>query len=205
MRVPAFRRLIGILMAMIAVAQLAACAALAPTVSAEEAAIPLVAPNRRIALPLPAELGRSVDAVQMIVMRRDGRSFAFEARLSITPERFLLVGIDNLGRRGITIQWSAEGLSTDVAPWVPDAVRPGSVLADLVLVYWPESVVRQSLAGSGMQLVEAADARSISDDRGPVLSATYGFDLRQRWVGALRYRNHAWGYEVEVLSQELGS
>jgi hypothetical protein len=176
-----------------------------PPVSAEEAALPLVAPKRQIVLPLPAELGRSVDAAQIITLRRDGKVFAFEARLSVTPERLLLVGVDSLGRRAMTMHWSEAGLSSEVAPWVPSTLRPGSVLADLVLLYWPEPAVRTALARSGMTFAGSPRERSILGEEGPILKASYGFDLQRRWTGHLHYRNYAWGYEVEILSEELGS
>lgn len=102
------------------------------------------------------------------------------------------------------MQWSEAGLSSEVAPWVPSALRPGSVLADLILLYWPEPAVRHALADSGMTFVGSPGERSISGEEGLILEASYGFDLRQRWTGFLNYRNHAWGYQVEILSKELG-
>src|SRR3546814_12259163 len=90
-----------------------------PAASPEAAAIPLVAPKRQVALPLPAELGRSVAAAQIITLRRDGPVFAFEARLSTTPERLLLVGGDSLGRRAMPLQSSNQGVYLAVAPTGP--------------------------------------------------------------------------------------
>lgn len=71
-----FFRFVSAISSVIPLLLLAGCGDLPmPAVSAEGAAIPLVAPKRQIVLPLPDELGRSVDAVQIITLRRDNMLF----------------------------------------------------------------------------------------------------------------------------------
>lgn len=182
---------------------LAGCASVPPPVSPEEAARPMIAPKQMLTLPRPADLGRSVQAVQLITFRRDGQTLVFEGHLSITPERLLLVGVDSLGRRAMTLTWTETGLTAEAAPWLPSAVRPGSMLADIVLLYWPAAAVRTSLPPGG-DLVDGGGRRQILLDGKPVLSIDYGFDTGQRWTGRLRYANFAWGYDIEVQSEEAG-
>lgn len=182
---------------------LAGCNTSPPPVSPEEAARPMIAPKQMLTLPRPADLGRSVQAVQFITFRRDSQILVFEGHLSITPERLLLVGIDSLGRRAMTLTWTETGLTTEVASWLPSAMRPGSMLADLVLLYWPANTIRASLPPGGI-LVESGNRRRILLDGKPMLDIDYGFDITGRWTGRLHYANFSWGYQIEVQSAEAG-
>jgi len=50
-----------------------------------------------------------------------------------------------MGRRAVTITWTGQNVSAETAPWVPETLRPGSMLADIILIYWPEAAVRRAL------------------------------------------------------------
>ncbi len=180
---------------------LGACAALMPAGGDPRA--PLLGPQQRLALPRPADLGRRVEAAQLITARRDGETFVFEGRVSVTPERFVLAGLDTLGRRAMTITWTDSGVEVETAPWLPEGVRPGAMLADLVVLYWPEAAVRKALAPAGAELVADATSRTVRAGGRDLLRATYGWTAGGPWTGTLRYANLAWGYEIEVQSQEV--
>jgi Protein of unknown function (DUF3261) len=177
----------------------AGVAAAAKTTSADA----LIAPGRRIVLPQPAELGRVVDARQLVTLQVLGNTAAFETRLSVTATKLSLVCMDTLGRRAITIIWDGKTLDVEVAPWVPEAVKPGSLLADLVLIYWPEKAARAAIAGVGGDVVVSGRSRTIRIDGSDVLKADYGWPAGAPWNGTLRYTNTAWGYTVDVQSVEL--
>ncbi|WP_448207154.1 DUF3261 domain-containing protein [Azospirillum sp. sgz302134] len=180
---------------------LGACAAMP---SEMDARAPMIGPRQRLALPRPADLGRSVEAAQLITARRGGDTFVFEGHVSVTPERFMLVGLDTLGRRAMTVTWTDAGVEVETAPWLPEGVRPGAMLADLVVLYWPEAVVRQALAPAVADLVADATSRTVRADGKDLLRAAYGWPAGGPWTGTLRYTNLAWGYDIEVQSQEQG-
>ncbi|MCW2236400.1 DUF3261 domain-containing protein [Azospirillum canadense] len=169
-----------------------------------DARAPMIGPTQRLALPRPADLGRSVEAAQLITARRGGDTFVFEGHVSVTPERFTLVGLDTLGRRAMTVTWTDAGVEVETAPWLPDGVRPGAMLADLVVLYWPDAVVRKALAPAGAELAADATSRTVSADGQDLLRARYGWTVGGPWTGTLTYANLAWGYEIEVQSQEQG-
>lgn len=103
------------------------------------------APGRVLHLPAPADLGRNVEWLQKITIHHGDDTFAFEGRISVTPERFHLVGLDGLGRRAMEVTWERNGTVVATrADWLPPQVKPGSMLADIVLLYWPRDVLRQS-------------------------------------------------------------
>lgn len=163
---------------------------------------PMLAPGRELALPRPGDLGRKVEAVQLIAGRHGDQTFVFEGHLSVTPEKMLLVGLDTLGRRAMTVTWTDTGVEVETAPWLPPGLRPGSMLADLVVLYWPEAAVRRALVPTGGELVQEPHARTVRIDGKEILRAEYSWNTGGPWTGTLRYANRAWGYEIEVQSQE---
>ena len=154
-----------------------------------------VAPGITLDLPRPGDLGRSVEAVQMVTARHGDDRFVFEGRLSVGPERLLLVGSDSLGRRALTVSWSRGRMEVERAAWLPDSLHPENILADIVLLYWPEAVVRRHLSGAG--LTRTATGRAIDD----VIAVSW---LGDPWNGTATLRNSAWDYTLEVRSVEVG-
>ncbi len=161
-----------------------------------------VAPGIVFSLPPPATLGRSVEADQLVTARYRNETFVFESRISVTPERLLVVGTDMLGRRAMTIEWNGDDLQADAAPWVPPELRARNVIADIMLLHWPENAVRAGLspdatmrvAGPGRRVFAAEGRNMISSDRtdgGP-----------ESWSGRWTYRNLAWGYQLDIQSIE---
>ena len=175
----------------------------AAAVSAPIAHQPFIAPGQRLVLPRPADLGRRAEARQLVTLRHNGNILTFEARLSVTPERISLVAIDPLGRRALTVTWDGTAIAAETAPWLPDAVKPGSLLADLVAVYWPETVVRGALASAGGDVIAGPRTRVIRLGGATIFRAEYGWAQGAQWTGKLHYTNLAWGYEVDVQSLEL--
>jgi hypothetical protein len=179
---------------------LSACAAPAEMQPSDSAT--LFAPNRSLALPRLADLGRNVQAMQLITVQRDSDTYVFEGQISITPERFLLVGTDPMGRRAMTVTWTDGGMTTETAPWMPSALRPDSMLADIVMLYWPEDVVRRAIAPAGADLVADARSRTVRIDGRDVLHVDYDATGTGPWTGTLHYANRGWGYEITVQSVE---
>ena len=180
---------------------LAGCAAILPPSEPKDANAQLIGPGQRLTLPRPADLGRSILATQLITARAYGQTFVLEVNLSATPERVMLVGLDSMGRRAMTITWNDREVTAESAPWMPDVLRPGSMLADIVLIYWPEAAVRKALP-PGSEVLQEARGRTIRIDGNDVLRVDYGWAAGARWNGTLRYANLAWGYEIEVQSSE---
>jgi YD repeat-containing protein len=166
--------------------------------------LPMIAPGHLLTLPAPGDLGRSVEAAQLITVHREGETYVFEGHISVTPERFLLVGVDGTGRRAMTLTWDRSGkVTAETAPWMPRAIPPGPMLADIVVLYWPEAIVQRALKESGATLAVGNGSRTVTADGSQILRADYQDGAGAAWSGKLRYRNDAWGYDIEVQSVEL--
>jgi hypothetical protein len=178
------------------------CACAGPTAETASDKV-VIAPDLTLTLPDPDTLGRSMEATQLVTAHYDHQDFAFEAHISATPELFLLVGLDLVGRKIFTVQWTKDGVVYEKAPWVPSQLRPENILGDIMLLYWPDAVVRQALAASSGKLTVSANSRTITHGGKKVWDATYHPTVKNDpWSGPLHYRNLVWGYEFDVQSTE---
>lgn len=150
-----------------------------------------VAPGVTLTLPSPADLGRRVEAVQLVSARRDGDVQLFEVRLSADRDRVLLVGTDTVGRRVMSIEWRDQGVVAERAAGVPGSLRPENVLADIVMLYWPEQAVRRAVLGAA--LTQDGGGRTI----GEVIRVSWDGDP---WSGRARLANASFGYELDIRS-----
>jgi len=174
------------------------CANRQANIPSEEVAI---GPGVTLTMPSPGELNRSFEAVQLVTARYGEKTMVFESHISVTPHRFLIVSLDSLGRKAMSIDWTDGSIVYDVAPWVPEQLRPQNVLADIIVIYWPGAVVAHSLNGG--RLVSGKDIRSIVTDDREIIHADYHpIRADDMWSGTLEYRNLAWGYVLNVQSIE---
>jgi hypothetical protein len=179
-------RLMRILLAALSFLVLTACAA--PLPPSDRVA---VARDISLALPAPADLGRAIEATQLVTARRAGETHVFEARLSVDRERLMLVGTDMLGRRAMTIEWRAGSVTVDKAAWVPDSLRPENVLADIVMIYWPDAVLASAVHGAAV--ASDSGGRRIGD----AIRVNWDGDP---WTGAAKLVNSSFDYELSVRS-----
>jgi hypothetical protein len=185
-------------------AVLTGCTSLGQTSDPSRDTAAYLAPDLRLDLPNPAAMGRSIEAVQMVTAHHGKDSVVFEAHLSITPVRVLLVGVDATGQRLMTVTWQGSNIVVETSPFLPKEVRPGAMLADLVTLYWPVDVVRQALQASGASLSVDAMTRKVSLHGKTVLEATYQGGTADPWNGSgLHYRNLAWGYDIDVATLQV--
>jgi hypothetical protein len=160
-----------------------------------------IAPDMNMGLPRTADLGRTVDAVQRVTARRAESVHVFEVRLRATAERVQLAGTDPAGRRAMTIDWRDGQLAVERAPWLPDGVRPENILADLVLVFWPENALRAVLAETQASLtVEPGTGTRIVRHKGRDRVTVRYDGPGDPWSGVARLRNAAWEYELDIRS-----
>jgi hypothetical protein len=162
-----------------------------------------IAPNLTLVMPRPSDLGRSFEVAQLVIAHYGDQSYVFEGHLSATPERFLMVGLDTTGRRAMTITWTDGAIIYDAAPWIPAQLRPQNILADMVLLYFPDEVIGRALAASGGTVATGPSRRSIVADGEEVVIADYQPTTPgDPWSGHQHYRNLAWGYDLDIQTAE---
>lgn len=183
-----------VVMSLLLAVTFAGCAPLPPRLSESV----LLAPGVRLDLPPPAAFGRQAEMTQRVVARHGKDVFVFEGRLSIGPDRLLLVGIDLFGRRAMTIDWNGAQMNVERAPWLPETLPPENVLADIVLLFWPEEAIRHALHGAELTVGNAS--RSIRRGSEEIIAITYD-NHPDTIVATLTNRSRH--YEIEVRSKTL--
>lgn len=160
----------------------------------------LVAPGVVLTLPLPYSLDQPVEALQLITAHYNRETFVFETRLSITRQRLLAVGTDLLGRRAMSIEWTGGDLRVETAPWVPAALPPRNVLADIMLIHWPLDTLSANISPPGALRQITPGHRVVTFDGRDLISVDQVSGAPGDWSGHWKYRNLAWSYDLDIQS-----
>ncbi|HEX4368793.1 MAG TPA: DUF3261 domain-containing protein [Rhodopila sp.] len=161
----------------------------------------LIASGLTVRMPDPASLNRRIEAAQLVVARYRTQTIAFEARISAAPDHFNLLCIDTLGREAVRIHWTQAAIVSEKAPWVPKNLRPENMLADIVILYWPEAVVAQALAPSGGTILAELGFRSIRLAGKELIHAQFHPTDTDPWNGKARYHNLSRDYTLDIQSR----
>src|SRR6202035_4882131 len=132
-----------------------------------------IAPGLQFAIPTGRELGFSVDSTQLITAHVRDQVQVFQAYVSATPDKVTIIAFDPFGGRALTVIATDDAIHTEVAPIVPAVLRPGNILADIAIVYWPAAAVRRGLAGTSATLYDDESTRTISDNGREVVQVIY--------------------------------
>jgi hypothetical protein len=159
-------------------------------------------PVERGVLSLPDRPGYpgELAAVQNIHAVRGDRTADLQAVVEVSPEHLVMVLALPFGSRLATIDWSAQGVSVQRTQSLPAgrAVQPKDVLADLVLAFWPEDVVRESLH-KGLVLVVEPGRRQVR--RGDEVLVEVRREDADPWNGQTVLDNRMIGYRLTIVSQ----
>ena len=163
-----------------------------------------IAPGLELAVPTGRELGYSVETTQLITAHFRGQVQVFQAYVSVSPDKITMIAFDPFGGRALTITATDDAIQTEAAPIVPAALRPGNILADLAIVYWPASALRRGLAGTSASLYDGQNERTISIDGREVVQVTYDGPHEDAWPKVAHLHNIAYGYELDLQSTVTG-
>jgi len=157
-----------------------------------------IAADVALTLPLPPGYPDTRSIVQTGRARYADHQAAFEAVLTLSPERAEIVLIMLGGPRLATITWDETGIAEDRSVFAPDSVPVENILADIFLSVWPAEAVAEALP-EGVELVVDADigARTIRRGEEIIAIITPDPDDPRRTL----IRNEAFGYEVAIVSQ----
>lgn len=162
----------------------------------------LIAPDIYLDLPAVNSYGASVEAAQMIKANYKHRIMALQSQVSITPQRVILVGLDPMGQTLMRITWTASGITTEKAGLLPPLFQAEHVLADFVLLNWPEEIVRQSLRGKNIEFIATPNARILKQNDQEILRADFNRSSDNHPLsGNIRYKHLIWKYQLDIQSK----
>lgn len=160
----------------------------------------LIAPLVYFKIPNHTAIGKKVDVAQLVTVSIMGQTFSFETRLLIDHGTLLLIATDLAGRRALTIRRSNQGLiEVERANWVPAIVNASDILANIMLIYSPYSILGPSFQ-TPVTVVDKFRKRMISHDGQLLISIAY---TKPGWQGQATLTNHIRGYAITVRSVEV--
>jgi Protein of unknown function (DUF3261) len=192
--------MIRVLLSVLVLVILSSCAALRDDSQADRKAA--LAPGLAVNLPRPVGLDRAVRASQIVTLQWSDQTFTFLGQIEAGPATFTLIGLDMLGQRALTVHWTDTALTAETVPSVPDGFDVRNVLADIVVIYWPEAVVRRMLGEAGGVLQAEGRSRSVSVDGHEVIRIEYNPSETAPWSGEVHYVNKGWKYKIDIRSVE---
>jgi len=159
-----------------------------------------IAPGLDFSIPSGRELGHSLEATQLITAHFHDQVQVFQAYISVSPEKIIVIALDPFGSRAMTITATDDGIHSEVAPMVPSVLRPANILADIAIVYWPAPALRRGLAGTNASLSDDQNERAIIVDGREVVHVSYSAPHENSWTKFARLRNIAYGYQLDLQS-----
>lgn len=161
----------------------------------------VLAPGIEMQLPDLSSLDHHIEVVQSVVASYGGQSIAIEGRIDAGPDHFTMVCSDGLGRRAVTVQWTRSGVSYETAPWVPRQLRPQNMLADLVMIYWPQDALTKAMPDA--IITTTPTSRSIVIGGKDIANVDYAPQADDVWLGKTRYHDRLWDYTLSIESAAL--
>ncbi|MBF0098045.1 MAG: DUF3261 domain-containing protein [Magnetococcales bacterium] len=144
-------------------------------------------------LPPPSAFAQEVETAQRMLIQWQGKKYALESQLHITPQILHLVITDPLGRRFLTLSWDGKQILEERAPWLPKEVRSTILVAHILLVHAPSEAFSGRLHGG--ILTDNGKLRTVSTKDHRVMTITY---QNTPWNGVIHFLHHELNYELTL-------
>ncbi|NBB14699.1 DUF3261 domain-containing protein [Caulobacter sp. SLTY] len=136
------------LLLLCALAALTTACATAPSGPPPPAGVAVVARDQLyLTLPMPPGYPEEREMAQSIVAAYGPRKAAFDALVSLGPEKVTVIVTAPAGPRVAQIDWTAAGVATKTEGTPPPGFRAENVLADMVMTHWPKAALEKALGG----------------------------------------------------------
>ena len=156
-----------------------------------------IAEGVSLTLPEPPNYPETRTIVQTGRAQYGDQRGAFDAVLSLSPERVQIVIAMIAGPRLVTVDWDDAGVREDRAIYAPGSIPVENMLADIFMTTWPPDAVAAALP-EGVTLTVGEDgARTIR--RGDEIIVEIAQDPAN--TARTVVRNAALGYEVTLVTQ----
>lgn len=130
-----------------------------------------VAPDIRLSLPKPSQLGYQVAASQLISVSwktaDQEQTQQLPVQLQIDRQQLVLAGFSSWGTRLLSLTYDNSGISTDVLSGLENTLpKPEQVLFNLMLTLWPKQAWDQPLKQIKWRLVDSKYQRRVLNKSG---------------------------------------
>ncbi|MDZ4381305.1 MAG: DUF3261 domain-containing protein [Parvibaculum sp.] len=159
-----------------------------------------LAPGVQITLPRTSPFAGEIEAAQLVEVNRGGRRDRFDAFVEGGEERFTLAMTVPSGPSLMTVDWR-EGSLVVRRGLAPDAIDAERILADFMLVYAPEAVLRAAVSGGDL-VFSGGGVRRIFRNGELLIEARA--PEGNPWQGEARLVNFVYDYALTIESRSPG-
>ncbi|MEZ9160952.1 DUF3261 domain-containing protein [Vibrio lentus] len=157
--------------------------------------------DTELALPLPAELGYSFTASQLISATWQDDTQQLPVQVEVTPDKVVLAGFSSWGTRILSLQYQNQAIETQVLSGLGATLpQPEQVLFNLMLTLWPIEAWAQPLQGIGWHLVDTDNSRTVFDEnQQAIIEIDYQAEPgAHKTAGDIVFKHLTQGYTITI-------
>ncbi|MFA0408397.1 DUF3261 domain-containing protein [Vibrio splendidus] len=157
--------------------------------------------NTELALPLPAELGYSLTASQLISATWETDMQQLPVQVEVTADKVVLAGFSSWGTRILSLQYQNQVIDTQVLSGLGATLpQPEQVLFNLMLTLWPTEAWTQPLQTIGWHLVDTDNTRTVfDDDQQAIIRIEYQAKANEpKLSGDIVFKHLIQGYTITI-------
>ena len=132
-----------------------------------------------LTLPMPPGYPRETTVFQMVQGAYGTHRRTFQSLVSLSPDAVRVIMTLPGGPRIMTIEWSANGMTTYRTSVAPAELMGENVLADMVVTLWNLKAVA-ALLPAGATITEAAGVRTLRSEGRDVITVRYTDDAEKK-------------------------
>ncbi|MBB1461846.1 DUF3261 domain-containing protein [Vibrio sp. SG41-7] len=157
--------------------------------------------DTELALPLPAELGYSLTASQLISATWETDTQQLPVQVEVTADKVVLAGFSSWGTRILSLQYQNQVIDTQVLSGLGATLpQPEQVLFNLMLTLWPTEAWTQPLQTIGWHLVDTDNTRTVfDDDQQAIIRIEYQVKANEpKLSGDIVFKHLIQGYTITI-------
>ncbi|MDH5937668.1 DUF3261 domain-containing protein [Vibrio splendidus] len=157
--------------------------------------------DTELALPLPAELGYSFTASQLISATWETDTQQLPVQVEVTADKVVLAGFSSWGTRILSLQYQNQVIDTQVLSGLGATLpQPEQVLFNLMLTLWPTEAWTQPLQTIGWHLVDTDNTRTVfDDDQQAIIRIEYQAKANEpKLSGDIVFKHLIQGYTITI-------
>ncbi|UOE80437.1 DUF3261 domain-containing protein [Vibrio splendidus] len=157
--------------------------------------------DTELALPLPAELGYSLTASQLISATWETDTQQLPVQVEVTADKVVLAGFSSWGTRILSLRYQNQVIDTQVLSGLGATLpQPEQVLFNLMLTLWPTEAWTQPLQTIGWHLVDTDNTRTVfNDDQQAIIRIEYQAKANEpKLSGDIVFKHLIQGYTITI-------
>ena len=157
--------------------------------------------DTELALPLPAELGYSLTASQLISATWETDMQQLPVQVEVTADKVVLAGFSSWGTRILSLQYQNQVIDTQVLSGLGATLpQPEQVLFNLMLTLWPTEAWTQPLQTIDWHLVDTDNTRTVfDDDQQAIIRIEYQAKANEpKLSGDIVFKHLIQGYTITI-------